>query len=107
VFSEDLDEYESQAQMKLYEEFRDVLKLFRYAVSSETAYYLSNHVEVRPSMEQGGAYFMVTLEDAWVYDKSRVDRFVPRVEIFSLHDVVVEQLRTDSDTDLADEGELS
>jgi hypothetical protein len=49
----------------------------------------------------------ITLEDAWVYDKSRVDRFVPRVEIFSLHGVVVEQLRTDSESDLADEGKLS
>jgi len=48
-------------------------------------------------MEQGGAYFMVTLEDAWVYDKSRVDRFVPRVEIFSLHDVTVETLKTEDE----------
>lgn len=95
MYGEDLDEYESQAQLKLYDEFRDVVKLFRYAVSTETAYYLCNQVEVRPSMEQGGAYFMVTLTDAWVYDKSRVDRFVPRVEVFSLHDVVVETLRTE------------
>jgi hypothetical protein len=97
MYIEDLDEYESQAQMKLYEEFKDVLKLFRYAVSTETAYYLCNAVEVRPSMEQGGAYFMVTLGDAWVYDKSRVDRFLPRVEVFSLHDVTVETLRSESE----------
>jgi len=97
MYGEELDEFEAQAQMKLYDEFKDVVKLFRYAVSTETAYYLANHVEVRPSMEQGGAYFMVALEDAWVYDKSRVDRFVPRVEIFSLHDVTVETLRAGED----------
>lgn len=97
MYVDDLDEYEAQAQLKLYEEFRDVVRLFRYAVSTETAYYLCNHVEVRPSMEQAGAYFMVTLEDAWVYDRSRVDRFVPRAEIFSLHDVTVETLKAEPD----------
>lgn len=102
VYGEDLDEFEAQAQLKLYEEFKDVVKLFRYAVSTETAYYLCNQVDVRPSMDAGGAYFMVALEDAWVYDKSRIDRFVPRVQVFSLHDVTVETLKTDQDETEAD-----
>ena len=38
--AEDLDNYETDAELALYKEYRDVIKLFTYVVETERRFYL-------------------------------------------------------------------
>ena len=38
--AEDLDNYETDAELTLYKEYRDVIKLFTYVVETERRFYL-------------------------------------------------------------------
>lgn len=40
--AEDLDNYETDAELALYKEYRDVIKLFTYVVETERRFYLAN-----------------------------------------------------------------
>ena len=39
--AEDLDNYETDAELALYREYRDVIKLFTYVVETERRFYLA------------------------------------------------------------------
>ena len=43
--AEDLDNYETDAELSLYKEYRDVIKLFTYVVETERRFYLANKVD--------------------------------------------------------------
>ena len=43
--AEDLDNYETDAELTLYKEYRDVIKLFTYVVETERRFYLANKVD--------------------------------------------------------------
>ena len=43
--AEDLDNYETDAELALYREYRDVIKLFKYVVETERRFYLANKVD--------------------------------------------------------------
>ena len=43
--AEDLDNYETDAELALYKEYRDVIKLFTYVVETERRFYLANKVD--------------------------------------------------------------
>ena len=43
--AEDLDNYETDAELALYREYRDVIKLFTYVVETERRFYLANKVD--------------------------------------------------------------
>ena len=75
--AEDLDNYETDAELALYKEYRDVIKLFTY-------------------------YFDVQLSDAWVWDVYRSNRFVKNVRIVTFKDVNVEEVQK-SDIDIPDD----
>ncbi len=89
---EDLERYETEAELRLYSEYRDVLKMFKYAVDSERRFYLANQVRVTPRSVPGGAYLEVELEDGWVWDAHRPNRFIRKATITSFGDVNVEEL---------------
>src|SRR3990170_2651719 len=75
--AEDLENYETDMELQLYREYRDVVGLFSYVVETERRFYLTNHVEVNPRSTDGGeVYFEVTMADAWVWDMYRQARFV-------------------------------
>ena len=42
--AEDLDNYETDAELSLYKEYRDVIKLFTYVVETERRFYLANKI---------------------------------------------------------------
>ena len=46
--AEDLENYETDAQMALYREYKDVMSLFSYAVETDRRFYLANQVDVTP-----------------------------------------------------------
>ncbi len=96
--AEDLERFEAELELGLYEEYRDVLGVFRYVVETERRFYLANEVSVTPRERDGHVWFEVELRDAWVWDMYRPARFVAHVRAYSLQDVNVEELPDDRDT---------
>ena len=97
--SEDLERYESEQELALYREYRDVVKIFKYVVETDRRFYLCNAVDVKVRSETGDAYFEVTMTDAWVWDIYRPARFAKNVKVLTFKDVNVEELQ-DSDVKL-------
>ena len=97
--SEDLEKYESEAELALYREYRDVVGLFTYVVETERRFYLANSVELNP---RGDGWVEVVLGDAWVWDMFRPARFVSSVRVMTQRDVNVEELRRDETMQLPD-----
>jgi len=91
--AEDLEKYETEMELQLYREYRDVVNLFTYVVETERRFYLTNSVDLQVrSLENGEVYFEVTMSDAWVWDMYRPARFVKNVRVVTFHDVNVEEL---------------
>ena len=90
--AEDLEKYETEAELALYREYRDVVKIFKYVVETDRRFYLCNAVDVKVRSETGDAYFEVSMNDAWVWDIYRADRFVKSVRVLTFKDVNVEEL---------------
>jgi hypothetical protein len=92
VSSEDLERYETEIELKLYKEYRDVLPMFTYVVETERRFYLANGVDVQVRNDSGQPFFQVELTDAWVWDMYRPARFVTTVRIMTFKDVNIEEL---------------
>jgi hypothetical protein len=89
---EDFDDYDREAELALYREYRDIVSQFRYVVETERRFYLANDV-TREVRERGtDFYFELTLNDVWVWDIYRSDRFVSSVTVLTFKDVNVEEL---------------
>ena len=99
--AEDLDNYETDAELALYKEYRDVIKLFTYVVETERRFYLANNVDFNVRSAGQDVYFDVRLSDAWVWDVYRSNRFVKNVRIVTFKDVNVEEVQK-SDIDIPD-----
>lgn len=92
---DELDMYEAEKRLALYNEYRDAARVFTYYIETELRAYLANGVEVEPINANGGVYFKVTLTDVWIYEAERLNRFVPDTVIYSVNDVHVQRLKTD------------
>ncbi|PSL01188.1 uncharacterized protein DUF2469 [Haloactinopolyspora alba] len=90
--AEDLEKYETEMELSLYREYRDVVSLFSYVVETERRFYLTNNVDFQVRGEGGDVYFEVTMSDAWVWDMYRPARFVKNVKVVTFRDVNVEEL---------------
>ena len=90
--AEDLEKYETEMELQLYREYRDVVGLFAYVVETERRFYLTNDVKVDEHSEGGETYFEVSMQDAWVWDMYRPARFVKNVRVLTFKDVNVEEL---------------
>ncbi len=89
---EDLERYETEIELQLYQEYRAVLPMFRYVVETERRFYLANDVKMTPSADSGRPYFEIELGDAWVWDMYRPARFVSHVRVVTFKDVNIEEL---------------
>jgi len=92
VSAEDLEKYETEMELSLYREYRDIVRQFRFVVETERRFYLANEVEVVPRNADGEIYFELSLADAWVWDMYRPARFVKTVRVVTFKDVNVEEL---------------
>ena len=90
--AEDLERYETEIELQLYKEYRDVLPMFAYVVETERRFYLTNQVKMDVRNEQGRVYFELELRDAWVWDMYRPARFVANVRVVTFKDVNIEEL---------------
>jgi hypothetical protein len=91
VSAEDLERYETDIELQLYREYRDVLPMFAYVVETERRFYLANDVQLNVRNDQGQVYFELELRDAWVWDMYRPARFVSNVRVLTFKDVNVEE----------------
>jgi hypothetical protein len=89
---EDLERYETEVELKIYQEYRDVLPMFKYVVETERRFYLANEVNLEVKDANGSMYFEVEMNDAWVWDMFRPARFLERVQVLTFRDVNVEKL---------------
>ena len=94
---DDLEEYESELELRLKKEYQAVFGLFRYCVLTPDATYLCNKLERTYAPQPAYPFIRLRLEDVWVWDKNRPTRMIPRAEILiTTGDVTIEELRDDS-----------
>ncbi len=92
--AEDLERYETDIELQLYREYRDVLPMFSYVVETERRLYLANSVDIKPAGDDGRG-LEIDLRDAWVWDMYRPGpaRFVSSVRVVTFKDVNVEEIQ--------------
>lgn len=89
---DDLDDYERDAELALFREYRDIVGQFRYVVETERRFYLANEVDLQRRDAGSDFYFELAMNDVWVWDVYRADRFVKSVRVLTFKDVNVEEL---------------
>ncbi len=89
---EDLERYETEVELQIYKEYRDVLPMFKFVVETERRFYLANKVQLHTRQRDDAVYFEIQLEDAWVWDMYRPARFLQRVRVLTFRDVNIEEL---------------
>ena len=90
--AEDLENYETEMELQLYREYKDIAAQFSYVVETERRFYLTNDVELVPRNTDGEVYFELTMRDAWVWDMYRPARFVKQVRVITFKDVNIEEV---------------
>lgn len=103
--AEDLEQYETEMELQLYREYRDIVGHFAFVVETERRFYLCNAVDVQVRNSEGDMYFEVRMSDAWVWDMYRPARFVKNVRVVTFKDVNVEELEK-PDLRLPEDGEF-
>ena len=90
--AEDLEKYETEMELQLYREYRDVVHLFSHVVETERRFYLCNEVDLKVRTEAGDVYYEVSMGDAWVWDMYRPARFVKSAKVLTFRDVSIEEI---------------
>ncbi|MEY4397621.1 MAG: hypothetical protein RLZ53_197 [Actinomycetota bacterium] len=88
----DFDDYERNAELALYREYRDLVGTFKYVIETERRFYLANEVNLQRVDAGSDFYFELEMKDVWVWDIYRTDRFVSSVRVLTFKDVNVEEL---------------
>lgn len=102
--TEDLEDYESEVELQLYREYKDVCPMFRYVVETERRFYLANEVSQQVVSDGGRTRVDLDLKDAWVWDMYRQNRFVSHVRVVTFKDVNIEELAKNDDLTLPKDG---
>ena len=90
--AQDLENYESDLELQLFREYRDVVSLFTYVVETERRFYLANPVDLQVRSGGGEVFYELRLADVWVWDIYRSNRFVRSVRVVTFKDVNIEEL---------------
>ena len=90
--SQDLENYESDLELQLFREYRDVVSLFTYVVETERRFYLANQVDLQVRSGGGEVFYELRLADVWVWDIYRSNRFVRSVRVVTFKDLELLQL---------------
>ncbi len=104
--AEEFEDFDREAEVALYREFRDVVAQFRFVIETERRLYLANEVSLQRIDTETDFYFELNMSDVWVWDVYRSDRFVKTVRVLTFKDVNVEELAT-KDFELPKELELN
>jgi hypothetical protein len=88
----DFEDYERNAELALYREYRDLVDTFKYVIETERRFYLANEVSLNRVDAGNDFYFELEMKDVWVWDIYRTDRFVSSVRVLTFKDINVEEL---------------
>jgi hypothetical protein len=88
----EFDDYDRDAELALFREYRDVVGTFKYVIETERRFYLANEVELKRVDAGNDFYFEISMHDVWVWDIYRTDRFVKSVHVLTFKDVNIEEL---------------
>ena len=88
----EFDDYDREAELALYREYRDVVGTFKFVIETERRFYLANEVELKRVDAATDFYFELNMSDVWVWDIYRTDRFVKQVRVMTFKDVNVEEI---------------
>ena len=88
----DFEDYERNAELALYREYRELVDTFKYVIETERRFYLANEVSLNRVDAGNDFYFELEMKDVWVWDIYRTDRFVASVRVLTFKDVNVEEL---------------
>lgn len=86
------EDYDREAEVALYREYRDVVGTFKFVIETERRFYLANEVDLKRVDTSDDFYFELTMTDVWVWDIYRTDRFVSSVRVLTFKDVNIEEL---------------
>jgi hypothetical protein len=92
-FTDELEEYDAELELRLKREYADVYPLFSYCVCTQEATYLCNRFVREVIPQPSFPLFHVVMDDVWVWDKSRPSRIIPRVEVYTTQDLTIESLK--------------
>src|SRR5699024_8878253 len=92
VSAQELENYESDLELQLFREYRDVVSLFTYVIETERRFYLANQVDLQVRSGGGEGFYELRLADVWVWDIYRSNRFVRSVRVVPFKDVNIEEL---------------
>ena len=88
----EFEDYDREAELALYREYRDVVGTFKYVIETERRFYLANEVELQRVDTVNDFYFELNMKDVWVWDIYRPARFAKTVRVVTFKDVNVEEL---------------
>ena len=88
----EFDDYDRDAELALFREYRDVVGTFKYVIETDRRFYLANEVDLKRVDAGNDFYFEITMQDVWVWDIYRTDRFVKTVKVLTFKDVNLEEL---------------
>ena len=88
----DFDDYDREAELALFREYRTVADTFRFVIETERRLYLANEVDFKRIDTATDFYFELVMSDVWVCDIYRTDRFVKSVRVLTFKDVNIEEL---------------
>ncbi|MEO0023766.1 MAG: hypothetical protein RL196_207 [Actinomycetota bacterium] len=88
----EFDDYDRDAELALFREYRDVVGTFKYVIETERRFYLANEVDLKRVDAGNDFYFEINMQDVWVWDIYRTDRFVKSVRVLTFKDVNLEEL---------------
>ncbi len=88
----EFEEFERNAEVALFREYRDVVATFKYVVETERRIYLANEVDFKRVDAGNDFYFEVNMSDVWVWDVNRADRFIKSVKVLTFKDLNIEEL---------------
>ena len=88
----EIDDYDREAELALYREYKDVVGTFKYVIETERRFYLANEVDLKRVDTADDFYFELSMTDVWVWDIYRTDRFVQSVRVLTFKDVNIEEL---------------
>lgn len=88
----EIEDYDRDAELALYREYRDVVGTFKFVIETERRFYLANEVSLNRVDTPTDFYFELNMQDVWVWDIYRTDRFVKQVKVMTFKDVNLEEI---------------
>ncbi len=88
----EIEDYDRDAELALYREYKAVVATFKFVIETERRFYLANEVDLKRVDTASDFYFEIQMNDVWVWDIYRTDRFVKSVRVLTFKDVNVEEI---------------